>query len=375
MEYRIFGKTNTKPSLLGFGCMRFPTMTNDEGNRVINKKEAEKMLDYAYQNGVTYFDTAYPYHGGESEVVLGEAMKKYKRDTFLVATKLPMWKLEKTEDVRETFFEQLNRLQMNYVDFYLLHALNRNTFKKGKDIHALEEVIKLKEEGYIKHIGFSFHDEYEIFEEIVNYYDWEFCQIQYNYMDTDIQAGKKGIKLCEEKGIPLVIMEPIKGGSLAGFSEDVEAVFKSYNKDASIASWALRFVASEENVKVILSGMSTYEQVVDNINSFNNFKVLSEEEKQVVNKARDLIKSKVKIGCTACNYCMPCPRGVKIPSNFRLWNTFGMYKNSSARWEYNNMKGEEKASNCIKCGACEKLCPQHLEIRKNLSMLDEEMKY
>ena len=375
MEYRIFGKTNTKPSLLGFGCMRFPTMTNDEGNRVINKKEAEKMLDYAYQNGVTYFDTAYPYHGGESEVVLGEAMKKYKRDTFLVATKLPMWKLEKTEDVRETFFEQLNRLQMNYVDFYLLHALNRNTFKKGKDIHALEEVIKLKEEGYIKHIGFSFHDEYEIFEEIVNYYDWEFCQIQYNYMDTDIQAGKKGIKLCEEKGIPLVIMEPIKGGSLAGFSEDVEAVFKSYNKDASIASWALRFVGSEENVKVILSGMSTYEQVVDNINSFNNFKVLSEEEKQVVNKARDLIKSKVKIGCTACNYCMPCPRGVKIPSNFRLWNTFGMYKNSSARWEYNNMKGEEKASNCIKCGACEKLCPQHLEIRKNLSMLDEEMKY
>ena len=375
MEYRIFGKTNTKPSLLGFGCMRFPTMTNDEGKRVINKKEAEKMLDYAYQNGVTYFDTAYPYHGGESEVVLGEVMKKYKRDTFLVATKLPMWKLEKTEDVRETFFEQLSRLQMNYVDFYLLHALNRNTFKKGKDIGALEEVIKLKEEGYIKHIGFSFHDEYEIFEEIVNYYDWEFCQIQYNYMDTDIQAGKKGIKLCEEKGIPLVIMEPIKGGSLSGFSEDVEEVFKSYDKDKSIASWALRFVGSEENVKVILSGMSTFEQVVDNVENFNNFRVLNDEEKKIIEKAKELIKSKVKIGCTACNYCMPCPRGVKIPVNFRLWNTYGMYKNSSAKWDYNNMKEEEKASNCIKCGACEKLCPQHLEIRKNLELLKEELKY
>ena len=375
MEYRIFGKTNTKPSLLGFGCMRFPTMTNDEGKRVINKKEAEKMLDYAYQNGVTYFDTAYPYHGGESEVVLGEVMKKYKRDTFLVATKLPMWKLEKTEDVRETFFEQLSRLQMNYVDFYLLHALNRNTFKKGKDIGALEEVIKLKEEGYIRHIGFSFHDEYEIFEEIVNYYDWEFCQIQYNYMDTDIQAGKKGIKLCEEKGIPLVIMEPIKGGSLSGFSEDVEEVFKSYDKDKSIASWALRFVGSEENVKVILSGMSTFEQVVDNVENFNNFRVLNDEEKKIIEKAKELIKSKVKIGCTACNYCMPCPRGVKIPVNFRLWNTYGMYKNSSAKWDYNNMKEEEKASNCIKCGACEKLCPQHLEIRKNLELLKEELKY
>ena len=375
MEYRIFGKTNTKPSLLGFGCMRFPTMTNDEGKRVINKKEAEKMLDYAYQNGVTYFDTAYPYHGGESEVVLGEAMKKYKRDSFLVATKLPMWKLEKTEDVRETFFEQLSRLQMNYVDFYLLHALNRNTFKKGKDIGALEEVIKLKEEGYIRHIGFSFHDEYEIFEEIVNYYDWEFCQIQYNYMDTDVQAGKKGIKLCEEKGIPLVIMEPIKGGSLSGFSEDVEEIFKSYDKDKSIASWALRFVGSEENVKVILSGMSTFEQVVDNVENFNNFRVLNDEEKKIIEKAKELIKSKVKIGCTACNYCMPCPRGVKIPVNFRLWNTYGMYKNSSAKWEYNNMQEEERASNCIKCGACEKLCPQHLEIRKNLEMLNEDLKY
>lgn len=375
MEYRIFGKTGTKPSLLGFGCMRFPTMTNEKGERVINRSEASKMLDYAYQNGVTYFDTAYPYHGGESEVVLGEAMKKYKRETFLVATKLPMWKLEKTEEVRKTFFEQLSRLQMNYVDFYLLHALNRNTFKKGKDIHALEEVIKLKEEGYIRHIGFSFHDEYEIFEEIVNYYDWEFCQIQYNYMDTDIQAGKKGIELCEKKGIPLVIMEPIKGGSLAGYSDDVEEVFKSYDKDASIASWALRFVASEENVKVILSGMSTFEQVVDNLNCFNNFKVLNEEEKKIVEKAKELIKSKVKIGCTGCNYCMPCPRGVKIPTNFRLWNTFGMYKNSSAKWEYNNMQEAERASNCIKCGACEKLCPQHLEIRKNLDLVKEDLKY
>lgn len=374
MEYREFGKTGLKPSLLGFGCMRFPTKLNEEGNRVIDREEAEKMLDYAYKNGVTYFDTAYPYHGGESEVVLGNAMKKYDRSTFLVADKLPMWKLEKTEDVRETFFTQLKRLQMDYVDLYLLHALNRNTFQKAIDIKALEEVIKLKEEGYIKHIGFSFHDDYEIFEKIVNYYDnWEFCQIQYNYMDTDDQAGDKGRELCLDKEIPLVIMEPIKGGNLASFSPDVEEIFKNYDKDASIASWALRYVGSKEPVRVILSGMTTFEQVVDNIKTFNNFKKLNEKEEKLVQEAKALIKSKVKIGCTGCEYCMPCPKGVKIPYNFSLWNNYSMYNNKNFKKNYQSMEESAKASACIKCGKCETLCPQHLKIRDNLVLVNEDL--
>ncbi len=374
MEYREFGKTGLKPSLLGFGCMRFPTKINEEGNRVIDQKEAEKMLDYAYNHGVTYFDTAYPYHNGESEVVLGNAMKKYQRDTFLVATKLPMWKLEKTEDVRDTFFTQLKRLNMDYVDFYLLHALNRNTFQKAKDIKALEEVIKLKEEGYIRHIGFSFHDDYEVFEQIINYYDnWEFCQIQYNYMDTDIQAGDKGRELCIKKGIPLVIMEPIKGGNLASFSEDVEKVFKDYNKDASIASWALRYVGSVEPVRVILSGMSTYDQVLDNINTFASFRKLNGEEYKVIQNAKTLIKSKIKIGCTGCSYCIPCPRGVKIPTNFSLWNNYSMYGNNNFKWSYQHLEENEKASACVKCGKCETLCPQHLKIRDNLVLVNEDL--
>ena len=374
MEYREFGKTGLKPSLLGFGCMRFPTKLNEEGNRVIDSEEAEKMLDYAYKNGITYFDTAYPYHGGESEVVLGNAMKKYDRSTFLVADKLPMWKLEKTEDVRDTFFTQLKRLNMDYVDFYLLHALNRNNFQKAKDIKALEEVIKLKEEGYIRHIGFSFHDDYEIFEKIVNYYDnWEFCQIQYNYMDTDDQAGDKGRELCLDKGIPLVIMEPIKGGNLASFSKDVEDIFKNYDKDASIASWALRYVGSKEPVRVILSGMTTFEQVVDNINTFNNFKKLNEKEEKLVQEAKALIKSKVKIGCTGCEYCMPCPKGVKIPYNFSLWNNYSMYNNKNFKKNYQSMEESAKASACIKCGKCETLCPQHLKIRDNLVLVNEDL--
>ena len=374
MEYRIFGKTNTKPSLLGFGCMRFATKKNKEGIDVIDEEETEKMLDYAYKHGVTYFDTAYPYHGGKSEVVLGKCMKKYDRSTFLVADKLPMWKLEKTEDVKTIFFEQLDRLQMNYVDFYLLHALNRDTFKKGKEIDALGEVIKLKEEGYIKHIGFSFHDDLNTFKEIVDFYDWEFCQIQYNYIDTDVQAGKAGIEYVKEKGIPLVIMEPIKGGNLASYSSDVEKIFKDYNKDASIASWALRFVASEDNVCVILSGMSRMEQVIDNVDIFNNYKDLSDEERQVIEEAKKAIKARIKIACTGCRYCMPCPQGVKIPQNFSIWNNYSMYNNNSYKWQYNHLKEEEKASNCIKCGKCEKMCPQHLEIRKNLSLLNEELK-
>ncbi|MBP5408438.1 MAG: aldo/keto reductase [Bacilli bacterium] len=375
MEYRNFGKTNTKPSLLGFGCMRFKTMKNEEGIDVIDEKETEKMLDYAYEHGVTYYDTAYPYHGGKSEVVLGKCMKKYDRSTFLVADKLPMWKLEKTSDVRETFFEQLDRLQMNYVDFYLLHALNRDTFKKAKEINALQEVIKLKEEGYIRHIGFSFHDDLNTFKEIVDYYDnWEFCQIQYNYIDTDVQAGKAGIEYVKERNIPLVIMEPIKGGNLASYSSDVEKIFKDYNKDASIASWALRFVASEDNVGVILSGMSKMEQVVDNVEIFNNYKDLSDEERQVIEDAKKAIKARIKIACTGCRYCMPCPQGVKIPQNFSICNNSAMYNNNSYKWQYQNLKEEEKASNCIKRGKCEKMCPQHLEIRKSLSLLNEELK-
>ncbi len=371
MKYKLMENINYSPSLLGFGCMRFPTIKNEEGKRVIDFNQTKEMIAYALKNGVTYIDTAYPYHGGESERVVGEIMKDYDRSSFTLATKLPMWALEKEEDIEKIFNEQLTKLQTNYVDFYLLHALNKDRIQKIKDLKILEHVKKLKDEGKIKHIGFSFHDSYEVFDELIHMFDWEFCQIQLNYMDTEIQAGLKGLKLAESMGIPVVVMEPIKGGFLSKFSPDVEKVFKDYDKDASISSWALRYVASLNNVKVVLSGMSNFDQVKDNIETFADFKEMNEEELAVVSKAKALIESKVKNGCTGCRYCMPCPNGVNIPWNFRIWNEASMYSKDNLKWEYDNQDEKMKANNCVGCGKCEKMCPQHISIREDLKKVYE----
>ncbi|MCF0133859.1 MAG: aldo/keto reductase, partial [Blautia sp.] len=257
MRKKTMNNLGIEVSNLGFGCMRFPT--TEDG--VIDRMQAEAMLDEAMANGVTYYDTAYPYHNGESEIVVGEILNKYERSSYYLATKLPIWSVEKQEDVRKYLEEQLAKLQKDYIDFYLIHAMNRERLETVKKCNVLEELVKLREEGKIRYIGFSFHDEYAAFEEIINHFDWDFCQIQYNYMDTDEQAGDKGIRLAEEKGIPMVIMEPVRGGSLAKFSEDIESIFKTARPDKSIASWAFRWVAGHSNCKVILSGMSSQEQV------------------------------------------------------------------------------------------------------------------
>lgn len=363
MEYRTI-KENINTSLLGFGCMRFPTLENG----TINEAEAERMIDLAISKGVNYIDTAYPYHNGESEPVVGRVLKKYPRDSYYLATKLPVWKIEKTEDVRTIFNEQMERLQMDYVDFYLLHALNKTSFEKVKELHLLEECIKLKEEGKIKYLGFSFHDNYETFEEIIKYYPFDFCQIQYNYMDYNTQATEKGYELAKEMGVPMVIMEPIKGGSLATLPSDIETIFKQEDKDASIASWALRYVGSKSNVKVILSGMSTYEQVEDNLKTFENFKPLSTHEYDVVKKVEETLRARVKNDCTGCRYCVPCPMNIEIPRLFSIYNEYGRYDNlEKAKERYNSM--DVKADSCVKCGKCEEACPQHISIRKDLEDL------
>ena len=374
MEIKKNFKLDVKPSLLGFGCMRFPTIKDEDGNSKIDYKLTEEMIDYAIKSGVNYIDTAYPYHNGESEVVVGKIMKNYPRDSFYLATKLPMWKVESKEQVREIFEEQLQKLQMDYVDFYLLHALNANSYKKVLDFDVLNECLKLKAEGKIKYLGFSFHDDYKVFEEIINYYDWDFCQIQLNYMDTDTQAGLKGLRLAGEKNIPVVIMEPVKGGSLANVSEDVKDVFEEFDNSLSVASWALRYVASFDEVMTVLSGMSNFEQVKDNIKTFTDFKALNEEELSIVQKAKDLIISKTKSACTGCRYCMPCPNGVNIPLAFRTWNSWSMYnKNPWTVSQYkNNIREEGSPLNCIDCGKCENLCPQKISIREDLKKVAKD---
>ena len=371
MIKRKFEKLNIETSLLGFGCMRFPTLENGE----IDEKEAENMLDEAIKNGVNYIDTAYPYHNGASEPFVGRVLEKYPRDSYYLATKLPMWKVEKVEDVTEIFAEQLERLNKEYVDFYLLHSMNKASFEKVKTLGVLDILEKYREEGKIKYIGFSFHDSYNVFEEMINYYNWDFCQIQFNYMDEHEQAGIKGYELAKEKGIPMVIMEPIKGGTLANLPEDVAVNFKNYDKNRSIASWALRWVGSFDNVKVILSGMSTFDQVLDNLETFNNFEVLNDEEYDCVNKVVKELNVRTKNGCTNCKYCMPCPAGVDIPGNFWLWNNYYKYESLSyINYKYQMMKKEDTlADKCIKCGKCEKICPQCISIRSDLEKVVNEV--
>lgn len=376
MEKRKLEKIGIETSLLGFGCMRFPITADGK----IDEPLAEKMMDRAIAAGVNYIDTAYPYHDGASETFVGKVLKKYDRSNFYLATKLPCWKVNKLEDVEPIFREQLAKLQTDYIDFYLLHALDKERFHKMVELGCVEKLEELKAQGKIKYLGFSFHDSYDVFEEIVNYRDWDFCQIQLNYMDANEkeefqQAGMKGYRLTEEKGIPLVIMEPVKGGSLAAFPEDITAKYRALDPDASVASFALRWVGSLSNVKVILSGMSTMEQVEDNIKTFTDFKPLSRKESETIDEIVELINSRIQNGCTGCRYCMPCPAGVDIPRNFRIWNVYHMYRNYNMvkdRWE-NGLAEENKAKNCIKCGKCEKACPQKLSIREDLARVQDDL--
>ena len=371
MEKRKMEKLGIETSLLGFGCMRFPVTETGE----INEPEAERMLDKAIAAGVNYFDTAYVYHGEKSESFVGKVLKKYDRGSFFLATKLPLHAVKTLEDVDRLFQTQLTRLQTDYIDFYLLHAANKARFDDMVELGCIDRLLELKAEGKIRYFGFSFHDSYEAFEHILNYRDWDFCQIQLNYMDTEGQAGMKGYQLATQKGVPLVIMEPIKGGSLAAFTEDITARFRSLDPEASVASFALRWVGSLPGVKVVLSGMSTMEQVEDNLKTFCSFRPLSEKEQKEIDDIVALIKGRVKNGCTGCRYCMPCPAGVDIPGNFRAWNIYHMYRNyNMVKWMWESQLSEDKkAKCCVKCGKCEAVCPQKLSIRQDLESVQADL--
>lgn len=371
MEYRSMSKLGIKTSLLGFGCMRFPT--TPEGK--IDEPEAERMLDKAYATGVNYFDTAYPYHNGESELVVGRAMKKYDRSSFYLATKLPVWLVKKTEDVSRLLNEQLEKLQTDYVDFYLMHAMGHDRWEEMLKVGAVEELEKLQAEGKIKHLGFSFHDSVDAFKEIINYRDWDFCQIQLNYMDADEQSALELYKIAEEKNVPLVIMEPIKGGTLAKLPDDIMDIFRKSDANATASSFALRWVGTLPNVYVILSGMSSMEHVDDNLKTFVDFKPMDDQELKVVEEVKKTILSRTMNGCTGCRYCMPCPMGVDIPKSFSCWNKLHMYDNYYAvNWAWETEMGEEhQPKKCVECGKCEAACPQKIAIREDLKKAQKDM--
>lgn len=370
MEYVQMEKLGVKVSRLGFGCMRLPV--TPEGK--IDEPRAAKMLDRAYKAGVNYFDTAYFYHNQTSEAFVGRALKAYPRESFYLATKLPLSIISSRKEAEEIFEGQFKTMQVDYFDFYLLHCITDSNWKKVKDFDLINYMIEQQKAGRIRHLGFSFHASYELFEEVMNAHDWDFCQIQLNYMDTEIQAGMKGYELATSRGVPVIVMEPVKGGSLATLGDDIADIFRKARPDKSVASWAMRWVAELDNCKVILSGMTNEEQVEDNLATFSHPEPLSEREKEVIEQVRREITARTFVGCTDCKYCMPCPFGVDIPQNFRIMNNFAKYSNERALASgWNEMEEGARADQCQSCGQCETACPQGIAIREKLQAIAARM--
>jgi len=368
MQYRSFGRLDWKVSALGFGCMRFPTSDGERLSPNIVEAESLRMVRCAIDNGVNYLDTAYPYHGGQSEVVVGKALRGGYRERVKLATKLPVWLVEGPADFDRLLNEQLEKLQTGYIDFYLLHALSHSRWRdivlKHKLLDRAEAALA---DGRIRHLGFSFHDEYEGFEEIVNGSDlWSFCQIQYNYMDTENQAGVRGLKLAASKGLAVVIMEPLMGGRLADPPKDVLEAMENFPARRSPAEWALQWLWDQPEVSVVLSGMSTMTQVEENLRFADRSRIgsFSPADQALIAEVREKYCARTVIPCSKCNYCMPCPNGVYIPANFEFFNYARLYDDvAGARFKYQIFLTEEQRSgSCIACGACEELCPQKIEI-------------
>lgn len=371
MLYRKFGKTNEMVSILGFGCMRLPILPGGDQSK-IDEERATELIRHAIDEGVNYIDTAYPYHGtgmgsgGQSEPFLAKVLKNGYREKVKIATKLPSWLIKTREDMDKYLNEQLKRLQTDTIDFYLVHALNKVTWKNVKEAGIDEFLDQAIKDGRIKHAGFSFHDKQEYFNEIVDYYDWSFCQIQYNYLDENFQAGFEGLKYAAQKGLGITIMEPLKGGKLAfGLPEDVQKVFNKADSKRTPAEWALRWVWNHPEVSVLLSGMNTMEQVVENLKIAGEAmeNSLTEKEMSVVQEAKNIYKSKIKVNCTACGYCMPCPVGVNIPTCFKLYNNYHVFGREE---NYKMLQTKDRASSCVECGKCETHCPQGISIRQEL---------
>ncbi len=377
MQYRKFGETNLKISTLGFGCMRLPTLNNDSSK--INEKEAIKMIRYAIDNGVNYIDTAHPYHNGNSETLVGKALKDGYREKVKLATKLPTWLTDSYEDFDKFLNGQLKKLNTDHIDFYLLHSLDKDKWKKVKNLGILKFLDNAIKDGRIKHAGFSFHDDLNTFKKIVDSYNWDFCQIQLYFTDQDHQAGVAGLKYAASKGLATVIMTPLKGGELVkNIPEQIKKILNNTKPKRSLADWSLRWVCNHPEVTVVLSGMSKINQVTENIKTVETAlpNSLTKEELKTLDNIRDVYEKKLKINCTGCNYCMPCPQNVAIPTIFSLYNDIFLYgsKKESVKNYKNLIKEKKDASQCIECEKCEKVCPQNLSIIKYLKKIHKELK-
>ena len=366
---------------LGFGLMRLP-QTDSDNYSAVDYEKTKKLGDIFMQKGFTYFDTAAPYHGGNSEVAFREAVvKRYPRESYTITDKLSFFMIKKAEDFESFFQSQLERLGVDYVDYYWLHGLGAPSYKQAEEWHAFDFVKGLKERGLVKHIGFSFHDKPELLEEILTAHpEMEYVQLQLNYLDWDdpsVESGKC-YEVATRHHKPVIVMEPVKGGSLVNIPDEAAKLLKDKRPDMSIASWAIRFAASQPNVMMVLSGMNAIEQVEDNTGYMENFQPLSADEMETLEKAKKIIKDSITIPCTACRYCIDgCPKKIAIPDYFAIYNNlkrFGDKQMMVAKTYYSNLlRTHGAAKDCLKCGRCERRCPQHLPIRKYLEEVSSVM--
>ena len=372
MQYRTFKKLDREVSLLGMGAMRLPETEDGQ----INEPEAIDIIRSAIDAGRNYVDTAFGYHNGKSEGLVGKALRDGYREKVLLADKMPIWLAKDEEHMKEMFQTQLERLDTDYIDMYLVHSVNKPNWKRIKKLNLMPFLEEMKAAGKIKHIGFSFHDSYELFEEVLDSYPWEFCQIQLNYMDKDIQAGVKGLKLAAEKGLSVIIMEPLKGGKLTtGIPPTVQELWNNAPVKRTPAEWGFKWLANMPEVTLILSGMSSREQLQQNIATVSaaDLNVLSDEERELIDKVSDEYNRLIKYSCTGCEYCLPCPQKLKIPDlidTLNEWNIYG--QNPATKMEYIEWVPEGRhASDCISCKACEKKCPQGLPIAQIMKETSE----
>jgi predicted aldo/keto reductase-like oxidoreductase len=384
MKYRKMGSLPWEVSALGFGCMRLPTKSMLRG---VDEKKAIEIIRYGIDQGINYIDTAWLYHMGQSERVLGKALKDGYREKVRIATKLPMVMVRNADAFDRYLNEQLERLQVSCIDMYLFHMLDQNNFAKVKRFKFIDKMEKARQQGIIKHIGFSFHDTLPVFREIIDFYPWDMTQIQYNYMDTSIQASTEGLAYAYKKGIAVVIMEPLKGGQLVKPPKEALDVMKNAPVSRTPVNWALQFLWNRPEVACVLSGMGSRKMVEENCASADASGVgtLSAEENRVIDQIAEIYRKKIVVPCTACRYCMPCPSGVDIPQNFALLNnkaagssrkfssrivqwmiTRNYRKLAKSKNELSKKNNRGNASLCVRCNACVPKCPQKIMIPDEL---------